>query len=115
MRKEIRNMLIKAAQQRKVVYYSEVGEAVNLSMGNPHQRAELGRILSEISSEEHDNGRPLLAAIVVHKDNKKPGEGFFKLARNIGKQKPDEDNDTFCKIEKERVFDEWAVPGAKGQ
>ncbi|GAH87373.1 unnamed protein product, partial [marine sediment metagenome] len=102
MRKGIRNMLIKAAQQRKVVYYSEVGEAVNLSMGNPHQRAELGRILSEISSEEHDNGRPLLAAIVVHKDNKKPGEGFFKLARNIGKQKPDEDNDTFCKIEKER-------------
>ncbi len=115
MRKGIRNILIKAAQERKVIYYSQVGETVNLSMGNPHHRTQLGRILTEISSEEHENGRPLLAAIVVHKDNKKPGEGFFNLAKSLGKQKPNENDDTFCKMEKERVFDEWAVPGAKGQ
>jgi hypothetical protein len=107
MREMIRDKLIEAAKKQKVVYYAEVGELLNFSMDNPHHRKELGRILGEISTDEHQEGRPLLSAIVVHKENHLPGEGFFKLAKELGKQKPDEDNDTFYTNELRRVFNTW--------
>ena len=38
MKEEIREMLIKAAKNRKVVYYAEVGKLLDFSMDNPsHQ------------------------------------------------------------------------------
>ena len=107
MKEQILDMLIKAAKNRKVVYYAEVGRLSNFSMDNPSHRVELGRILGEISTEEHKSGRPLLSAVVVHKEDHLPGEGFFSLARELGKQQPDEDNDTFYANELKRVFDKW--------
>lgn len=100
-------MLIKAAKDRKFIFYSEVGEQANLSMKNPHHRTQLGDILCQINTAEHDSGRPLLSVLVVHKKDKKPGQRFFDLARELGKQKPDEDNDTFYADELKRVFDKW--------
>lgn len=111
MKEQIREMLIKAAKNQKVVYYAEVGELLNFSMDNPHHRKELGRILGEISTEEDDNDRPLLSAVVVHKEDHLPGEGFFNLAKELGKQKPDEDNDTFYTNELRKVFDAWMAAG----
>lgn len=109
MREMIRDKLIEAAKKQKVVYYAEVGELLNFSMDNPHHRKELGRILGEISTDEHQEGRPPLSAIVVHKENHLPGEGFFKLARELGKQKPDEDDVAFYAKELKSVFDWWAA------
>ncbi len=105
MNEMIRDKLIEAAKQHKIIYYSEVGELLNFSMDNPHHRTELGRILGEISTEEHQKGLPLLSALVVHKENLLPGEGFFKLARELGKQKSDEDNDSFYTKELKEVFE----------
>jgi len=107
MKAEIRAMLIKAAQQRNVAYYSEVAELANLSMDNPDHRFKLGCILGEISTEEHENGHPLLSAVVVHKGDHLPGEGFFKLTKELGKQKADEDDDAFHTRELRTVFDHW--------
>ena len=106
---QIRDMLIEAAQQRRVLSYAEVGEVLNLDMDNPHHRREIGRILGEISTEEHNNGRPLLSAVVVHRENHRPGPGFFSLARELGIQGPDEDDETFYTNELNRVFNqaEW--------
>jgi hypothetical protein len=111
MKEQIRDMLIKAAENRKVVHYAEVGRLLNFSMDNPSHRVELGSILGEISTEEHENGRPLLSAVVVHKEDHLPGEGFFNLAKELGKQRPDEDNDTFYVNELQRVFDAWMAAG----
>ena len=111
MKEQIRDMLIKAAKNRKVVHYAEVGKLLNFSMDNPSHRVELGSILGEISTEEHESERPLLSAVVVHREDYLPGEGFFNLARELGKQRPDEDNDTFYANELKRVFDAWMAAG----
>ena len=108
MKDTIRDRLIEAAKNKKVVFYAEIGELLNFSMDNPHHRRELGRILGEISTEEEHSGRPLLSAIVVHKDDHLPGKGFFELARELSKINPGVDNDTFYASELQRVFDEWA-------
>ena len=107
MKEQIRDMLIKAAKNRDVVYYAEVGKLLNFSMDNPSHWVKLGCILDKISTEEHESGRPFLSAVVVHKEDHLPGEGFFNLARELGKQKPDEDNDTFYANERKKVFDKW--------
>jgi len=41
-------------------------------------------MLDEINRYEHREGRPLLSAVVVVQEDNKPGEGFFKLARELG-------------------------------
>jgi hypothetical protein len=53
-------------------------------MEKPVDREEIRRILSAISTYEHDQGRPFLSAIVVRKQDNIPGEGFFQLARSLG-------------------------------
>lgn len=111
MKDRIRDTLIKAARNQRVVYYAEVGKLLNFSMDNPSHRVELGRILGEISTEEHEKGRPLLSAVVVHKEDHQPGEGFFNLARELGKKRPDEDSDAFYASELKRVFNAWATTG----
>ena len=96
MNREVRNALIKVARSQQTITYSEVGEIVDLDMENQANRNELAEILGEISWHEHDNGNPLLSAVVVHAgDNRMPGKGFFNLAREAGCQKPDEDDITF--------------------
>jgi len=57
VKEQIRDMLIKAAKNRKVVYYTEVGKLLNFSIDNPSHQIELGCILGEISTEEHKSGR----------------------------------------------------------
>lgn len=111
MNETVRDKLIEAARNQRVIYYAEVGELLDLFMDNPHHRRELGRILGEISTDEHDSGHPLLSVVVVHKENHRPGEGFFNLAKELGKQKPDEDDVTFYAKELKSVFDWWAAAG----
>lgn len=65
MKDKIRDILIKAARNRKVLYYAEVGKLLNFSMDNPTHRVEIGTILGEISTEEHQKGHPLLSVVVA--------------------------------------------------
>ncbi|MDD9814393.1 MAG: hypothetical protein OXU31_00185 [Gammaproteobacteria bacterium] len=52
----------------------------------------LAALLGQISSEEHNAGRGMLTAIVVHKDgDRRPGKGFYKLARYLGLDTSDKD------------------------
>jgi len=50
---------------------------------NPQDRKEIGAILGEISEFEHNNGRPLLSAVVLSKSGEE-GDGFFKLCEELG-------------------------------
>ena len=112
MKKQIREMLIKVAGHNNTISYSEVGKVVGLDMANPGERSKLANTLDEINREEHERGRPLLSAVVVQKDTAHPGTGFFDLARELGKQKPHEEDDvTFYAKELKSVFDWWAAAG----
>ncbi|MHC4463824.1 MAG: hypothetical protein ACYS30_20690 [Planctomycetota bacterium] len=111
MKEQIREMLIKVAGHNNTISYSEVGEVVGLDMANPGERSKLANTLDEINREEHERGRPLLSAVVVQKESQHPGRGFFELARELGKQKPNEDNQIFFANELKRVFDASTAVG----
>ena len=89
-----------------VVYYSEIAPLANLDMANPPDRTEIGRLLGEISTAEHKQGKPLLSAVAISHDGNKPGDGFFTLARELGLHRGSDD-DAFWTAELERVYRYW--------
>lgn len=79
--------------------------------------AELAQALDDISTFEHERGRPLLSVVVVHKAEgqhevaMQPGDGFFKMAKRNGVQPPDMDDEAFFVGELKRAHDYWAAHG----
>jgi len=69
---------------------------------------ELGQLLGEISEDEAQRKRPMLSAVAVRKSGK-PGSGFFKLARSLGKLESNskEEQERFWQREKEAVCKTW--------
>ena len=67
----------------------------------------MSNLLDEISRCEHENGRPLLSAVVIHVDDNMPGNGFFVLAEDLGLFKG-RGRFMFFVEELKRVHDHWA-------
>lgn len=88
------------------VRYQPLADKFGVPYGNIGERERLHTMLGHISEYEFQNGRPLLSVIVVTGDLT-PGQGFFKLARTLGKQRPDEDNDSFHIQERRVLFNYW--------
>lgn len=76
--------LKETARKGGIVHYSDIAPLVKLDMANPADRNEIGKILGDISLEEHEEGRPLLSVVVVSKSSGMPGQGFFDLAKELG-------------------------------
>jgi len=108
MNDKLRDRLIQAASQEDAfVHYDEVAEILGLSSERLDHSTVMNQELDAISTFEHQHGRPLLTAVVVHKEDLCPGSGFFKMAKRNGKQKPDEDDDAFFIAELRRVRQHW--------
>ena len=75
---DIRQKLIESASNGKKLYYSDIAV-----LGDDRHMSGLSDILSKISRYEHKNGRPLLSAIVVQKENELPDTGFFLLCDSL--------------------------------
>ena len=115
---KIRRKLIEVAKSpdvnRRLISYSELFEPHGLDMGDPGHRNIVAAILDKISRKEHEEGRPLLSAVAVHKENgiyTRPGDGFYSMAidlRKIGGGKiSDEQKDVlFVQCAKE-VYEYW--------
>lgn len=107
--------LIQAAgQDDEFVHYDEVADILGISHNRLDHSYEMNHALEEISTYEHDKGRPLLTAVVVHKEDLTPGGGFFELARRLGKMMPGEDRDRFFLQELSSVRRYWLRHGRKG-
>lgn len=77
--------LVRIATAEELTFYSLVSPLVDLSMDNGEDRDEIARLLGEIAIHEHEQGRPMLTSLVIHKgDDNNPGEGFFSIAVDIG-------------------------------
>jgi hypothetical protein len=95
-----------ACSLRPTVTYSDV--ALRCGLEVRADISELSRRLDEISRHEHNNGRPLLSVVVVHKDgDMMPGDGFFRLARSLGVQRTGVDNMSFFSQELRRCQEHW--------
>lgn len=105
---EVYCKLIETAKQEAIICYGkDIATIMNLPTQGEHMAREVGQILGEISECEHNNKRPLLSSVVVREDTKSPGEGFFKLARQLGKLEPNQDKATFWQNELQDVYNTW--------
>jgi len=107
MHPEIYTKLKEVAKSKKITHYSEIAPIANLDMALPEDRNRIAKILDEISIHEHNEGRPLLSALVIHKADNIPGQGFFTMARSVGVYTGD-DNLLFFMEELRRVHDFWS-------
>jgi hypothetical protein len=82
---QIYQTLTESARQGALVTYGELAPLAHLNLASPADRNTLSEMLGEISTYEHDHGRPMLSAIVVHAEDMQPGPGFFTLARELGR------------------------------
>ena len=100
--------LIKAAQYRGIIYYTQVAKVLGIKELGHHMSREVGQILGEISEDEHRAGRPMPSAVAVAARGY-PSKGFFNLARDLGKlsSKTSKEEHNFWKTEKDRVYSMW--------
>lgn len=102
--------LVMAAHSRSMLTYAGVARLAGLAeRGNP-MAMQVGRLVGEISEDEVTLGRPMLSALVVEKDTGQPGEGFFKLATDLGVFSGSGKNAKrrFLSQEKAKLFTVWA-------
>ena len=89
MNQEVRSYLIELARNKTnpTVNYQKLSDDCGLGLvmtDGQHVRKEIGRILGEISEYEHHHDRPLLSALVIRLQDGEEGDGFYKLAENLG-------------------------------
>lgn len=101
--------LVRAARAQEFVHYGELARMLGMDMDNPHFGALVGKVLGRISEDEVAEGRPMLSAIVVTKDEMLPGYGFYKLGQELHQVDPGEDEIGFALRQIRRVHDYWAT------
>ena len=110
MHQEIYEELKRVAREEKTITYSEIAPLAGLDMELAEDRNSIAEILDEISRHEHDQGRPLLSAVVVHAEGGEsggiPGQGFFTLAKSLGLFRGG-DKVVFFALELGRVHKAW--------
>ena len=100
--------LISAAQQNVGVSYKDVADILGIHEPGHHMAREVGQILGEISEDEHEAGCPMLSALASGVVGV-PGEGFFTLARRLGKLTSEvaDEEIKFWGEEKKKVYKAW--------
>ena len=95
---DLRQRLIEVAKSKETISYSEL---------RPDAPQTLAAHLDEINKYEHGEVRPLLSAVVTHKDgDRMPGSGFFKSAWELGQYK-EGNREEYWRQELERVWGYW--------
>ena len=87
MNQKVREHLIELARKERTITYQELSDQCKLNLvmrDSENARAEIGRILGKISTFEHENGRPLISSLVITKGDNYQGDGFYKLAEELG-------------------------------
>ncbi len=82
--RRMRSYLKDLASSRGTIAYRDLAKALELDPPNViHQVTEALEVLIH---EDHENGAPLIAALVVSKARSGvPAPGFFQLARSLGR------------------------------
>jgi hypothetical protein len=83
----IAQRLHKVARGRATINYSDLAAEMTKAgviALDPHSPA-LFALLGQVNLLEHEAGRPLISALVIHKGgDMEPGQGFWTFARELG-------------------------------
>lgn len=101
---EARTILMDWCKRRQTITYGELAHRIRSVRLTP-RHPWLYELLDDISREEDSQGRGMLSVVVVRKDTRLPGEGFYRLARKLGRDVSDRKR---CwEIEFEKVIQAW--------
>lgn len=103
----IQEKLIQIARRKGLTYYTEAGSWVDLDMSTDVGRILIAQILDEINKDEVSQGHPMLSSLVTYKDIGRPGSGFFKCARGLGRLTDDDEDGCWAK-EVAAVYNWWS-------
>ena len=79
-KEEARRAIMEVASDGSCIFYSDLVKQISSCDLEPYGEP-LAKMLGEISTQEDIAGRGLLTAVVVRKEDARPGRGFFdKLA-----------------------------------
>lgn len=103
--KEIEEILVTVAKHQNQIFYSALADKVSsVSFQEPYH--DLAEAIGEVSITHHDEGRPMLSVLVVHKEDQMCGAGFFKLAKELGHRFTD--NLSFQVEETKKCYRYWS-------
>jgi len=103
---EVYCRLIQVAKNRGTITYKCIAEIMGLPTSGSYMGKETGRMLGEISSFENKCGRPMISIVVVKSDGSGCGDGFYNLAKELGKFDSNKENEEQFH---QRVLDEVYV------
>jgi hypothetical protein len=106
-RERLRGFLVEVARSGRTATYAQAASNVGLDIRRGADHNALQQMLRGISEAEHKDSRPLLSAVCVMAGVKRPGQGFFDLARLLGLLQPTEDQRGFYDAELARVHAHW--------
>ena len=106
MHEQIYKFLVDVASRRDCTTYTELAPMAGFDASQAVDHVKLDAILAEISTFEHQQGRPLLSAVVLCDDAEKTHLGIFTLARELGLN-CDDDVEFFIQ-ELRRVHKYWS-------
>ena len=112
----VREEMIRFARMRGLVNYEVLARTVGLPTERYMLQNLLPKLLGQISTDECAGKRPMLSAIVIRKDKRIPGDGFFKLAQDLGFLETgatEAESTQFWQREKDDVFRTWSDRTAK--
>ena len=88
LEKRVRDYLIERIRKEHDprITYQLLSDNCNLklNMRNKLNRYKIGTLLGNIARNEFKNKRPLLTALVIKSRDQLEGDGFFKLAEELG-------------------------------
>ena len=82
-KEEARRAMILTASHEQLMTYADLVEGIAAIHFQPHD-FNLFHLLGQISTSEKNSGRGMLSAVVVTAEDQAPGQGFFKLAKELG-------------------------------
>jgi hypothetical protein len=106
-KREARAAMVAAIQRGRTITYGELTAKISTIHFEPDAHV-FHELLGQISKTENDEGRGMLSVVVVYGTGEKrgqPGDGFFKLARELGRDV--HNRDEFFSLEFRRVQQAW--------
>ena len=102
----LRDFLASHAPEK--ITYQELARAMDPDV-NPRDRRfkRLTTALYHVNTYEHENGRPMIGALVVRASDGLPGDGFYWCARQLGFEFEDSEASAFWEAELAQVSEYW--------
>ena len=102
----LRDFLTSHAPEK--ITYQELARVMDPDV-NPRDRRfkRLTTALYHVNTYEHENGRPMIGALVVRASDGLPGDGFYWCARQLGYDFEDSEEAAFWEAELTQVSEYW--------